>query len=109
MLATSRQLQRAAPSLAVVRRALPATLVPAARRGYATPAGPPPRGFRLTKHQTWETEKESTMDRAGSYFLMTEMMRGMYLLMEQFFRPPYVSPPPALDAFMGMVFLTCLC
>lgn len=32
------------------------------------------------------------MDRASNYFLMTEMMRGMYHLLEEFFRPPYVCP-----------------
>jgi len=26
----------------------------------------------------------------GKFFLMTEMARGMYVLLEQFFRPPYV-------------------
>jgi NADH dehydrogenase (ubiquinone) Fe-S protein 8 len=28
------------------------------------------------------------MDQAGNYFLLTEMMRGMWVLLEQFFRPP---------------------
>ncbi|KAK4038650.1 oxidoreductase-like protein [Parachaetomium inaequale] len=60
-----------------------------ARRGYATPMGPPPKNFRLKPPATWDQEKESTFDRVGKYFLLTEMMRGMYVLMEQFFRPPY--------------------
>jgi NADH dehydrogenase (ubiquinone) Fe-S protein 8 len=59
-----------------------------ARRGYATPMGPPPKNFRLKPPTTWDQEKESTFDRVGKYFLLTEMMRGMYVLMEQFFRPP---------------------
>lgn len=54
----------------------------------ATPAGPPPKGFRLPKEKTWEDDTESAMDRAGNYFLLTEMVRGMWVLMEQFFRPP---------------------
>jgi len=29
------------------------------------------------------------MDKASNYFLLTEMMRGMYIVLEQFFRPPY--------------------
>lgn len=29
------------------------------------------------------------MDKVGKYFLLAEMARGMYLLLEQFFRPPY--------------------
>jgi NADH dehydrogenase (ubiquinone) Fe-S protein 8 len=31
------------------------------------------------------------MDKASNYFLLTEMFRGMYVVMEQFFRPPCVS------------------
>lgn len=48
------------------------------------------------------------MDRAANYFLMTEMMRGMYVLMEQFFRPPYVQPPlhPGFCVGKGTEFLT---
>ncbi|CAI4211694.1 unnamed protein product [Parascedosporium putredinis] len=48
-----------------------------------------PSGFRITKRKTWESQPESTMDYVGNYFLMTEMFRGMYVLMEQFFRPPF--------------------
>lgn len=54
----------------------------------ATPAGPPPPGFRLPRKETWQESKESSLDKAGKYFLMTEMMRGMYVVLEQFFRPP---------------------
>ncbi len=62
---------------------------------FATPSGPPPAGFRLPKPVRWDQGKESSLDKAGRYFLMTEMMRGMYVVLEQFFRPPYVpSPPP---------------
>ncbi|KAI9731465.1 MAG: hypothetical protein M1818_007855 [Claussenomyces sp. TS43310] len=56
---------------------------------YATPSGPPPSGFRLPKPQRWDQSKESGLDKAGKYFLMTEMARGMYVVLEQFFRPPY--------------------
>ena len=31
------------------------------------------------------------MTKASNYFLMTEMLRGMYVVIEQFFRPPYVQ------------------
>ncbi|TGO83244.1 hypothetical protein BPOR_0677g00020 [Botrytis porri] len=55
----------------------------------ATPAGPPPPGFRLPKPVIWNESKESTMDKAGKYFLMSEMFRGMYVVLEQYFRPPY--------------------
>lgn len=62
------------------------------QRGYATPNGPPPVHFRTSRHVEWPWDKDSTLDRLGKYFLMTEMARGMYLLLEQFFRPPYVAP-----------------
>jgi NADH dehydrogenase (ubiquinone) Fe-S protein 8 len=53
----------------------------------ATPAGPPPPGFRLPPPKKWD-EGESALDRAGKYFLLVEMFRGMYILLEQYFRPP---------------------
>ncbi|KAL7957685.1 hypothetical protein V8C34DRAFT_284943 [Trichoderma compactum] len=59
------------------------------QRGYATPNGPPPQNFRTSKQVEWAWEKDSLLDRLGKYFLMTEMARGMYVLLEQFFRPPY--------------------
>jgi NADH dehydrogenase (ubiquinone) Fe-S protein 8 len=92
MLATS-TVSMAARQMSLVRtpatlaRTLPSQML-VARRGYATPAGPPPKNFRLRPQPTWDQEKESTFDRVGKYFLLTEMMRGMYVLMEQFFRPP---------------------
>jgi NADH dehydrogenase (ubiquinone) Fe-S protein 8 len=58
------------------------------RRGYATPHGPPPTGFRVKPLKEWDEEKEGTFDRLGRIFLMTEMARGMYVLLEQFFRAP---------------------
>ena len=85
--AAARQLVRATQT-----RALPvstASMVLAVqRRSYATPMGPPPKNFRLKPQPEWDQEKEGTFERAGKYFLMTEMARGMYVLMEQFFRPP---------------------
>jgi len=59
----------------------------------ATPAGPPPSGFRLPRVKRWDESKETALDKAGKYFLLSEMVRGMYVVLEQFFRPPYVSPP----------------
>lgn len=55
----------------------------------ATPVGPPPQGFRLPRVARWDESKESSLDKAGNYFLLTEMVRGMYVVLEQFFRPPY--------------------
>lgn len=50
--------------------------------------GPPPDGFRIPPPAKWNEQKESVWDQAGKYFLLTEMARGMYVLLEQFFRPP---------------------
>ncbi|KAK5013213.1 ndufs8, ubiquinone oxidoreductase 23 kd subunit, partial [Cryomyces antarcticus] len=55
----------------------------------ATPQGPPPQGFRMPRPLRWNESKESALDKAGRYFLMTEMLRGMYVVLEQYFRPPY--------------------
>jgi len=44
--------------------------------------------FRLNVNPGWG-EDESALDQAGRYFLMMEMMRGMYVVLEQFFRAPY--------------------
>ena len=53
----------------------------------ATPSGPPPQGFRLPRPQRFD-EGESSINKAGNYFLLTEIFRGMYVVLEQFFRPP---------------------
>ncbi|RFN47432.1 nadh-ubiquinone oxidoreductase 23 kda subunit, mitochondrial [Fusarium flagelliforme] len=64
-------------------------LVQQQQRGYATPHGPPPANFRTSKRVQWTWDHDSTLDRMGKFFLMTEMARGMYVLLEQYFRPPY--------------------
>ena len=56
----------------------------------ATPSGPPPANFRIPRPKRWDDEGEmSSLDKAGKLFLLGEMMRGMYVVLEQFFRPPY--------------------
>lgn len=55
---------------------------------HATPSGPPPAGFRLPKPERWDAAKDSSLDKAGKYFLLTELARGMYVVLEQYFRPP---------------------
>ncbi|PTD10323.1 NADH-ubiquinone oxidoreductase 23 kDa subunit, mitochondrial [Fusarium culmorum] len=50
---------------------------------------PSPANFRTSKPVRWTWDNESTLDRMGKFFLMTEMARGMYVLLEQYFRPPY--------------------
>ena len=59
------------------------------QRTYATPFGPPPKNFRLKPQQSWDQDQEGTFTKIGKYFLLSEMARGMYVLLEQFFRPPY--------------------
>lgn len=54
----------------------------------ATPAGPPQPGFRLPPPRRWDQDPESSLDKASKYFLMAELFRGMYVVLEQFFRPP---------------------
>lgn len=74
-----------------VRTFNPATASPLgafAARTYATPSGPPPANFRLPKPERWDQGKESSLDKAGKYFLLSEMARGMYVVLEQYFRPP---------------------
>jgi NADH dehydrogenase (ubiquinone) Fe-S protein 8 len=77
-----------------VRTSTPSQSIPLAAfstssfRAYATPSGPPPQGFRLPKPTRWNESKESALDKAGKYFLLTEMARGMYVVLEQYFRPP---------------------
>lgn len=87
-----RQLTRAATtatsSSPAALVAIRAAAMAAQKRGYATPNGPPPQNFRQSKRIEWSWDRESTLDRVGKYFLMTEMARGMYVLLEQFFRPP---------------------
>lgn len=83
----ARQLTRVAAVKRVV--AVPsATVAQQWIRNYATPSGPPPKGFRLPPPKKWDEQDETTFDRLGKYFLLTEMARGMYVLLEQFFRPP---------------------
>lgn len=54
----------------------------------ATPAGPPQPGFRLPPPQRWDTSPESSLDKASKYFLLAEIFRGMYVTLEQYFKPP---------------------
>ncbi|KAI5793773.1 hypothetical protein DFH27DRAFT_485123 [Peziza echinospora] len=64
---------------------------------YANPApanrGGAPQGFRIGHKPEWD-QGESALDKAGRYFLMMEMMRGMYVVLEQFFRQPYTIMYP---------------
>jgi hypothetical protein len=88
------------PAAAAATASAGATAIAAVRSASAAPfsttaarpslaAGPPPSGFRLPRRARWDEPQESALDRAGRFFLMLEMFRGMYVVLEQFFRPPY--------------------
>lgn len=46
----------------------------------------------MAKPTRWYDDPEKAIDKAGNYFLLTEMVRGMWVVLEQFFRAPYVAP-----------------
>jgi hypothetical protein len=60
-------------------------------KSAALPKGTPPSNFRLPPEINWENDPEPMSDRIGKYFLMNELFRGAYVVLEQFFRPPLVS------------------
>ena len=81
--------------LVAYRRPTPSLLTPSLRANFsssvsrgATPYGPPQPGFRLPPPKRWDQGSETSVDKATKYFLMAEMFRGMYVVLEQFFRPP---------------------
>ncbi|QIW99637.1 hypothetical protein AMS68_005155 [Peltaster fructicola] len=85
-LARTARLQKSpATSIAAASRAA----FSSSARSNATTEGAPPAGFRATRPPRWNERKDSVWDQAGNYFLLTEMLRGMYVVLEQFFRPPY--------------------
>ena len=59
-------------------------------RTSASGVGAPPANFRPARPLRFDEKKDSLFDHAGNYFLLTELFRGMYVVLEQFFRPPYV-------------------
>ena len=77
------------PSATIAARSSPrpslATFSASARHSASSP---PAKGFRLPRPKRWDEGSESSIDKAGKYFLMTELLRGMYVVLEQFFRPP---------------------
>lgn len=88
-LARSRAVSRGLTPNAAARTSFAAAFSTTARRQVTT-EGAPPQGFRLPPGRDWKTRKDSVFDQAANYFLLTEMARGMWVLLEQFFRPPYV-------------------
>lgn len=60
---------------------------------HVTAPRPSASAFRIGRPKTWE-DGDSTLDLAGKHFLMLEMLRGMYVVLEQFFRPPFTIMYP---------------
>ena len=81
-------LARSQPTRSLLNRHITASAFSTSARRAATTEGAPPQGFRIPRPERWNEKKEGVMDQAGNYFLLTEMMRGMYVVLEQFFRPP---------------------
>lgn len=54
-----------------------------------TPEAVPPLGYRIPPPPTWEESYETAVDKATKYFLLSEMVRGMWVVLEQYFRAPY--------------------
>ncbi|KAK9381887.1 uncharacterized protein V2V93DRAFT_368152 [Kockiozyma suomiensis] len=57
------------------------------RTAKPAPTAYPPE-YRLKPAEKWN-EGESALDRAGRFFLMAELFRGMYVVLEQYYRAPY--------------------
>ncbi|ODV96976.1 hypothetical protein PACTADRAFT_48759 [Pachysolen tannophilus NRRL Y-2460] len=49
----------------------------------------PPQGYRVSRPKTWEESSESALSKATKWYLLAEMFRGMYIVLEMFFRAPY--------------------
>lgn len=70
---------------------------PAVTHSFSTSAvraAAPPEGFRLGTPKRWDQTGEASLDKASKFFLLSEMMRGMYVVLEQFFKPAYVTTTP---------------
>lgn len=81
------------PAVRLLLTAPAATFSSTAITRHATHTVSSRRTPRIGRATTWENG-ESSLDKAGKFFLMTEMLRGMYVVMEQFFRAPYTIMYP---------------
>lgn len=48
-----------------------------------------PQSFRLPRPKTWEEDNESALSKLTRWYLLAEMFRGMYIVLEMYFRAPY--------------------
>lgn len=56
--------------------------------------GVPPVGYRIPRPKTWEESHESPLDSSTKYFLLSEMLRGMYTALEMYYKAPYTIMYP---------------
>lgn len=49
----------------------------------------PPQDFRVPKPKTWEELNELFLSKATKFFFLQEIVRGMYIVLEMYFREPY--------------------
>jgi NADH dehydrogenase (ubiquinone) Fe-S protein 8 len=75
--------------LAVPRAFSTSTLVRSLSATAGTPISTRPEGFRIPRARTWEESKEGAIAKATKWFLLAEMFRGMYIVLEMYFRAPY--------------------
>ncbi|ODV83073.1 hypothetical protein CANARDRAFT_209453 [[Candida] arabinofermentans NRRL YB-2248] len=64
-----------------------ATASPSATAGASYASWP--QGFRLPRPATWEESKEGAISKATKWYLLSEMFRGMQIVLEMYFRAPY--------------------
>ncbi|GAB1519865.1 ndufs8, ubiquinone oxidoreductase 23 kd subunit [Rhizoctonia solani] len=79
------------------------TFVTTIPRLHATPVDPSPRpnsadiprtGTTAQSHHLSPYKNKSALDKAAELFFFTEILRGMWIVLEQFFRPPYTIKYP---------------
>jgi hypothetical protein len=49
----------------------------------------PPQSQKLSKSANAKSKAPTVLDNTANLFLLTEIFRGMWVVIEQFFRPPY--------------------
>ncbi|CAE6442671.1 unnamed protein product [Rhizoctonia solani] len=76
------------------------TFVTTIPRLHATPVDRPPLLNPVDVPRTTQSQqvspykKKSALDKAAELFFFTEILRGMWIVLEQFFRPPYTIKYP---------------
>ncbi|CAE6506116.1 unnamed protein product [Rhizoctonia solani] len=85
--------------LGLSRRTLTTTIprlhaTPVDRSPQPNPADVPRTGSTTQPQYMSLYKKKSALDKAAELFFFTEILRGMWIVLEQFFRPPYTIKYP---------------